>query len=391
MKLHRNILLLGMVSLFTDLSSQMIYPLLPKFLLQLGATATIIGIIEGVAEATASLFKTVSGRLSDRVKKRKIFIFLGYGLSTFSKPFLYFAGSWLEVLAVKFSERMGKAIRVPPRDALISTSVDPATKGMSFGFHRAMDRIGCIGGPLLALGVLALYPDNLRLVFLLSVIPGMIALIFIPFVLEQQAQQATSQGQQPLKKKLGKPFLFFIVANTLFTLGNSSNAFLLLKADENGISLMMIPVLWMVYNAVCAVSAPIFGSLSDRVGRPPVIITAFLYYTLIYVLFAFAKGSLAIWVLFAAYGIYYGLSNGVFKAYIADVTPADQRGTAYGLFSTATGLALFPASLMMGYLWDSFGSQSAFIVSAGFSLLGLAVFLLSRYYFSQVSLKSGQP
>ena len=183
-KFKKNILLLGMVSLFTDLSSQMIYPLIPEFLVSIGTKKAIIGIIEGIAESTASLFRVIFGRLSDRFKKRKLFIFIGYGLSAFSKPFLYLASFWTTVLAVRFSDRIGKAARTPARDALISTSIDPSKKGKAFGFHRAMDRIGAIGGPLLALLVLHFFGNNVRIVFLLSIVPAVIALFFIKFVKE---------------------------------------------------------------------------------------------------------------------------------------------------------------------------------------------------------------
>jgi MFS family permease len=374
-KAKKNVLLLGLVSLFTDLSSQMVYPLVPEFLVSLGARKTLIGIIEGIAESTASVLRPLFGRFSDMMKRRKPFIFFGYGLSAVSKPFLYLARWWTAVLAVRFSDRVGKAIRTPARDAFISTSVDASAKGKAFGFHRAMDRAGAIGGPLLAMLVLALFNNKVRFVFLLSVIPGLLALFFILFTRET----AENEPASPLAQREGSlrslPFVVFLVSNIVFTLGNSSNAFLILKAREAGLTIALIPVIWIVYNIFCTISSPIFGSLSDSVGRKPIIIVSFLYYSIVYFLFAFAGNLWAVWALFAAYGIYYGLSEGVFRAYIADLVEPEHRATAYGLFNTGIGLALFPASLIMGAIWDAYGSKWAFLTSGGFSLLGFLIFL----------------
>jgi len=376
-KLKNNIVLLGMVSLFTDLSSQMIYPLIPEFLVSIGTKKAIIGAIEGIAESTASLLKPVFGRLSDKLKNRKLFIYLGYGLSAVSKPFLFFASSWPAVLTVKFFERIGKASRTPARDALISTSVDASKKGRAFGFHRAMDRIGAIGGPLIAMLILFFFKGNIRLVFLLSVIPAVMALFFIRFVKETPLEKKSGQSIRTKNSFRSAPFILFLTASIVFSLGNSSNAFLILKARETGLSIFLIPIIWIVYNIFCSLSSPIFGSLSDKIGRKPVILTSFICYSIIYYLFSISNSLWSVWVLFGAYGIYYGLSEGVFRAYIADLVSPGQRATAYGLFNTGIGLALFPASLIMGTLWDTFGSRWAFTASAIFSLIGFLVFLIS--------------
>jgi len=379
-RLGRNVVSLGFVSLFTDLSSQMIYPLIPEFLVSIGATKLIIGAIEGIAEATASLLRTVFGRLSDKMKKRKLFIFLGYGFSALSKPFLYTANAWTTVLAVKFADRVGKAARTPARDALISTSVDPSIKGKAFGFHRAMDRVGAIGGPLLAMLVLTLFNNNVRLVFLFSVIPGLTALFFIQFARETTVNRERETSEEKRGALRNTSFIVFLISIIIFQLGNSSNAFLILKARETGLAVRLIPVIWIVYNGVCTVASPIFGSLSDKIGRKPVIVISFIYYAIIYALFGFAHQLWMVWVLFGAYGVYYGLSNGIFRAYIADLVEPENRATAYGLFNTGIGLALFPASLIMGTLWDIYGSKWAFIVSAGLSLLGFLIFIMSLIF-----------
>jgi MFS family permease len=375
----RNVVALGMVSLFTDLSSQMIYPLIPEYLAGLGVAKAIIGLIEGVAESAASLLRTVFGRWSDKAGKRKSFIYLGYGLSAISKPFLYLAHSWPPVLAVKFADRVGKAARTPARDALLSTSVSAAKRGTAFGFHRAMDRLGAVGGPLLALLLLHLFSgsdDRVRLVFLFSFIPAALALVFVPFARETVRQVRAAEAPKTSGLWSAR-FVVFLIASIVFTLGNASNAFLILKAREAGLAVTMIPAIWVLYNIVCTISSPIFGSLSDRVGRESVIIASFVYYAVIYFLFGIAGALWAVWTLFAAYGIYYGLSGGVLRAYIADLVEPDYRATAYGIYNTGIGLALVPASIIFGAVWDSFGSKWAFIVSAGFSMLGFVVFLVS--------------
>ena len=381
-KLGRNVLSLGMVSLFTDLSSQMVYPLIPTFLAALGVSPAILGLIEGIAESTASLFRTVFGRMSDKLQKRKIFILLGYSLSAISRPFFYIASHWTTVMIIRFSDRIGKAARTPSRDALISTSIHPSIKGKAFGFHRAMDRIGAIGGPLLAMLVLYLLRDThseleaLRTTFLISAIPGLIALIFIKFAKEIKPSVINVEK----KKKtaiLNAPFILFLVANAFFALGNSSNAFLILKAQEVNIATYLIPMLWVVYNIVCTISSPILGSLSDTVGRKPIILISFIYYAVIYALFGFANQVWMIWALFAAYGIFYGLSNGIFRAYVADIVEEENRATAYGVLNTIIGIFLLPASVLMGQLWTRFNSKIAFLTAAGLGLVGFIIFLIS--------------
>ncbi len=375
----RNIFFLGMVSLFTDLSSEMIYPLVPAFLQGMGVSKGVIGLIEGIAESTASVLRTVFGRWSDKVGKRKVFIYLGYGLSAVSKPFLYLARSWPPVLGVRFADRVGKAVRTPARDALISTSVSPHKKGKAFGIHRMMDRLGAVGGPLLALLVLHLFRDSddpVRLVFLFSFIPAVLALVFVPFARET-AREVSGKHDAHAEGMRSAGFLIFLVSSIVFTLGNSSNAFLILKATEAGLAVAMIPAIWILYNIFCSISSPIFGSLSDRVGRAPVIMASFIYYSIVYFLFGLSQELWMVWVLFGAYGIYYGLSDGILRAYIADLVAADNRATAYGIFNTGIGLALVPASIMFGAIWDAVGSKWAFFVSAGFSMLGFLIFLLS--------------
>ena len=373
----RNILLLGFISLFSDISSQMVYPLLPLFLKSLGTTVLFIGLIEGIAEATAALFKTIAGRLSDLWQKRKAFVLAGYGLSNLVKPLLFWAGNWHQVLTIRFVDRLGKATRNPPRDALIAGSVDKSQRGKAFGWHLAMDRAGALLGPLLALLILYYAPENLRLVFLLSIIPGAIAIALVFWVKEKVNSKPTTKEAFKTKQLYqNRPFMIFWVACMIFTLGNSSNAFLILKAQELKFSAWQMVLLWTLYNGVCTLAAPLLGNLSDRIGRRSLIAISYLYYALLYVLFAFANAAWMMWALFAAYGVYYGLSKGIFKAYIADLIPDHLRATAYGVFNTGLGLVLLPASLLMGGIWSEVSSQWAFLVSAGLSLVGFMVFLL---------------
>jgi MFS family permease len=375
----RNVFFLGMVSFFTDLSSEMIYPFVPQFLAQMGVDKAVIGLIEGIAEATAALLRTVFGRLSDRAGKRKAFIYLGYGLSAVSKPFLFLAHSWPPVLGVRFADRVGKAARTPARDALISTTVPAHRKGLAFGVHRAMDTLGAVGGPLLALLVLYLFSqrpdeDRLRLIFLFSFIPAVLAMGFIPFAKEAAVRVRTETAGT--RSGLRDPaFLVLLASMVVFNLGNASNAFLILKAREVQIPLAGIPLIWAFFNVAHSLSSPIFGALSDKIGRLPILIVSFLCYAVIYVLFGLATSVEAVWILFGAYGVYYGLSEGVFRVYIADLVEPERRATAYGLFNTGIGLALLPASLIFGEVWDAYGSRAAFLVAAGFSMLGFLIFL----------------
>jgi len=379
----KNVIWLGMVSLFTDLSSQMIYPLMPEFLSSLGASKAVIGTIEGLAEGTASLLRTVFGRWSDKLGKRKVFIYLGYGLSAVSKPVLCVASVWPHVLGVRLADRLGKAMRTPPRDALISTSVDSSVRGRAFGFHRAMDRTGAIGGPLLALLALQFFTDRqlgMRVVFLLSAVPALIALVFIRLTRETPVSPRGTEDKVPAQGLRNPAFIVFLIAAVTFTLGNASNAFLILKAREVGLPVMLIPAFWVTYNAVCTVSSPVLGHLSDRIGRMPVLMAAFVYSSVLYLLFGLSNRLHAVWILMAAYGVYYGLSEGVIKAYIADLVEPHQRATAYGIFNTAIGIALVAASIIFGTVWDAFGSRAAFLLSSALGMLGFCIFVVSRLW-----------
>jgi MFS family permease len=292
-----------------------------------------------------------------------------------AKPFLFFANHWLVVFAVRFADRVGKGIRTPARDALISDSIDPAKKGYGFGFHRGMDRLGAAFGPLLALLVLHLTEGNLRIVFLLSVVPAAIAVFIIGKVKEIAPVKEVVEKLRGEQESLGRAFFLFVASIVVFTLGNSSNAFLILKARDVGLSLTGIPLIWLTYNLVCSISSPMLGRLSDRVGRRPVILVSFLVYGAIYAALGFSSTLTQVWFLFACYGFYYGLSEGAFRAYIADLVKSEKRATAYGLFNAAIGITLVPASVIFGALWDTFSSRVAFLTAAALALVAAVVFL----------------
>lgn len=377
MKLHRNVYLLGLVSLFADFSSQMVYPLLPQLLVGLGAGAALLGLVEGIAEATASLLKPIAGRWSDRRLRRKPFVFWGYLLAAVSKPLFAFATTWAAVLTFRFTDRLGKALRNPPRDAILAESVAPEKRGLAYGLHLAFDRAGAILGPLLVTGLLFYFPEDFLFIFLLAGIPGVFCLLFLIWV--REPKRAILTRQVPASAALTPQLRWLLAALFVFTLGNSSDAFLLLKAGEMGLFTYEIPLLWALYNLICALSAPLLGRLSDRIGRLPVILASFVFYGGLYLAFAQVKSVQGLWLLFGLYGIYYGLSKGIFKAYIADMAPPEQKGTAFGLFDMWTGIALVLASLLMGVIWESFGSTWAFTVSAGLSFLGLGIFLYGLF------------
>jgi MFS family permease len=378
--LSRNVVVLGAVSLLNDGASEMIYPLLPAFLTAtLGAGPAALGIIEGLAEATASLLKLYSGYLSDRVKRRKGWIVVGYTLSNAIRPVIAFSTSWVHVLLLRFADRVGKGLRTSPRDAVIADSTRPEYRGMAYGFHRAMDHAGAIVGPLAATALLFAFHDNIKTIFLLSFVPGLLAVLMLLLGLREKKQGelstlrktvfgfGTAFGQMPT---LFRRYLAIIL---LFTLGNSTDAFLLLRAQQLGVPVTLLPTIWVVLHVVKMGFSVPAGLLSDRIGRKRVIVTGWAVYVLVYAGFGAANLQWHAWALFAVYGIYFGLTEGVEKALVVDLAPVHLRGSAFGLYHLAVGIAAFPASLLFGLLWQRFGPASAFAMGAGFALLAGAL------------------
>jgi len=376
--IKKNIFFLGLVSFLTDVSSDMVYPLLPVFLMEvLGSSRLFVGLIEGVAESTASLLKVFSGWFSDRIGKRKPLVISGYSLSSISKPLLALVTSGWQVLLLRFGDRVGKGIRTSPRDALIAESSAESKRGASFGLHRAMDSLGAIVGPLLAFIFLPLLNENYRHLFLLASIPAFFS-VFVLFLWVKEAKSRRKEGTVlPGRRSFsfGSKFKLFILVVALFTLGNSSDAFLFLRAKSLGVSLVFIPLLWGLFNLVYTLSSTPAGILSDRIGRRKIILLGFTIYGLSYLGFAFATKSLHIWALFALYGVYYGLADGALRAFVADlVKEEDKRGTAYGFYHGAVGLCALPASLILGYLWQTFSAAYAFSFGAILAILAGIIF-----------------
>jgi len=388
--LQRNVFFTGLVSFFMDFSSEMIYPLVPIFLSSvLGVNKSIIGLIEGIAESTASLLKVFSGWLSDRIGKRKILLIVGYGVSTLSRPIIALSTLWGHVLAFRFTDRFGKGIRGAPRDALIAESTQHKDLGRSFGFHRGMDTLGAVIGPAVAFILLSLFTGNYRLVFWLSMIPGMVAVLIIVFFIKDRGQVLGIRSQEEAFKKPLNPgtqnpdnknfdwrFKAFVAIATIFAIGNSSDVFLILKATDTGVKETQIPIIYLCFNLVYALTAIPAGILSDRIGRKRIILAGFILFGFIYWGFAFASEQKHIWGLFLLYGVFMGLTEGNQKAYLGSIIPDKSRATGYGIFNTFTGLAILPASLIGGWLWDKHGSQATFYYGSITAFLSAFIFII---------------
>lgn len=372
--LSRNVVILGFVSLLNDAASEMIYPLLPVFLTSaLGAGPAALGIIEGIAESTASFLKLYSGYLSDRLRRRKNWVVAGYALSNVVRPLIAVAGSWLQVLGLRFTDRVGKGLRSSPRDALIADSTPRDMRGAAYGFHRAMDHGGAILGPLLATGLLFLLHDDIPTVFLLSVVPGALAVILLFAGLREREREAPKAGMgfsfRTAWNEMPGSFRKYLLILLLFTLGNSTDAFLLVRAQALGVPIALLPTIWVVLHVVkMAFSIP-GGMLSDRVGRKSVIVSGWFIYAAVYAGFGAASASWHAWALFAVYGVFFGLTEGVEKALVADFAPDHLRGSAFGLYHLTMGIGALPASLFFGFIWQSFGPAAAFGMGAGFALV----------------------
>ena len=387
-RLPRNVFAISVVSLLNDASSEIIYPLLPVFLsVTLGASPAIVGTIEGAAESISSLLKLFAGYFSDRRGKRKGFVVLGYTLASFARPLLAFATTWYQVLAIRLTDRVGKGIRSAPRDAMIADTVDVAERGLAFGFHRAMDHTGAVVGPLIGYLLLALFAANRNApsagdfskVFLLASLPALAAVVVVVFFVRESPKRKAATDLEVLSpasltlRGFDRNFKRFLIIVSLFTLSNSSDAFLLLRAQSAGVSVASIPLLWATLHVVKVGSSLIGGDLSDRLGRRRLIVSGWILYAAVYAGFSFVSNNISVWILFLIYGIYFGLAEGAEKALVADLVRPEQRGTAYGLYNLAFGITVLPASLLMGALWSWRGPAVAFMTSA---ILGATAALL---------------
>ncbi|HNZ00566.1 MAG TPA: MFS transporter [Anaerolineaceae bacterium] len=374
-QLPRNVWAVGFTSLFMDISSEMVINILPLFLANvLGVQTSIIGLIDGIAEATASLLKMFSGWLSDRLGARKWLAVAGYGLSALVKPFFYLANTWGLVAGVRWADRIGKGIRTAPRDALVADSVTKEIRGLAFGFHRAMDTAGALIGILVAALVvwlaqknqLALSRSTFQVIVLISLVPAFLAVLSLVIGARDVAVTGKRAAPKISLRSMGKPFIVFLVIVGIFTLGNSADAFLVLRAQNLGVSVTGILIMLAIFNLIYTLVSTPAGSLSDRIGRRRLIIGGWLIYALIYFGFALAKSAWQVWLLYAAYGLYYGLAYGSANAMVADLVPDHLRGTAYGTYNAVIGLLAFPSSLIAGILWQGVGSWSGWGPSAPF-------------------------
>ncbi len=375
--LQRNVFFAGLTSFFTDTSTKMLYSIMPLFLLSIGASKTSISLIEGIAESTASLFKAFSGHWSDKIGKNKPFMLLGYGITALITPLYALAGFPVHVLLLRFLERIGKGLRAAPRDSLISGSTSKNETGRNFGFHKAMDNSGAILGPLIAFVLLYFFPLNYTNIFLIATIPALLGVVSIAVFIKDAKADKSNQTKKFHLNQLPKKFYFFLFIVFIFTLGNSTDALLLVKTAETGINKSYIPFVYMIFNTVSVLLAIPVGRISDKHGREVMIIIGFLVYAIVYFLFG-RFNSLNIFIfLFAMYGLYSALVDGSQKALISDIVSKDLKGTGFGLYHAILGITLLPASLIAGLLYDKVNSNAPFYFG---SLMALIASLLMTVF-----------
>jgi MFS family permease len=371
------VLALAAVSFLTDASSEIIAPLLPLFLVgTLGASVQMVGVIEGAAEAVAALLKVASGWWSDRVSRRKPLIVLGYGLASLVRPMVAIAQTGAHVLAIRLTDRVGKGLRGAPRDALLAASVPVEQRGRAFGFHRAADHAGAVVGPLIALACLQWLAMPMRHVFWVAAVPGALAVLVALVAVKEERPADLAAPIRGREARVALPTRFWagIAPVMLFTLGNSTDAFLLLRASQLGVPTALIPLVWVALHVVKSASSTPGGALSDRIGRRPLIVAGWLLYAAVYAGFALAEAQWHAWALFAAYGAVFGLTEGSEKALVADLVAPAQRGTAFGWYHGLVGAAALPASVLFGYVWDRYSAGTAFAMGAGLAV-GAAIWM----------------
>ena len=394
--LSKPVWLLGWISLFTDSASEMVYPLLPLFLTRvLGASAMSLGVIEGVAEGTSSILKIVSGWLSDRTGTPKRLVVAGYGLSSLTRPLISFVTAWPQVLALRFVDRVGKGVRTSPRDAMLANFAPETLRGRVFGFHRAMDHSGAVAGPLFAAVYLHYHPDAYRSLFTWTLVPGLIVValtLTLPASRLRRKSAASSGTSAPKDSSgtaphgpriaLGSRFYTAMAVITLFALGNASDSFILLRLSNLGVAAAWIPLLWSALHVVKMIFSIAGGAASDRFGRRTLIALGYLWYAAIYGAFAYLTTIGWTVVVFLAYGVYFGLTEGVEKAWVADMAPRDAGGIAFGIYNAAIGFGGLAASVLFGWIWTRVSPSAAFLTGA---CLALAASLLLYFMFSDAT------
>ncbi len=382
----RNVLYLGLVSFFTDFSTEMILGVLPTYLVNnLGISRTILGAIEGSSELTSYVFRMISGSLSDKVRKRKIFVLIGYGLSTISKPFFVVASSWYDVFIVRATDRVGKGVRTAPRDALIADSVSESISGRAFGIHRTMDQMGAIAGPLVAFAILQTM--DIETVFLISLIPGAVAVVILIFFIKEVAikkltSSTTIFGNIRNLLKVNKPYVILTIITGLFSLGAFNFSFILLRASELGVAQSFIPIVYAAINVAHTIIGIPAGILADKIGKEKVVLISYVIFAISSILMIVSINNMIYaYVLAAIFGLYVGISETVQRAIIPRYVSTELRGTAYGLYSLVTGICFFTCNITFGYIWDNYNINMAVVYSVSLSIcaiLGMIVFI-KRY------------
>ncbi|MCL2508206.1 MAG: MFS transporter [Oscillospiraceae bacterium] len=381
-----NIFFLGLVSFFTDLSTEMVYPLIPLYLVSaFGVKPSVVGLIEGIAESAASLLKVFSGYLTDRFQKKKLIAFSGYSTGVLYKLVLLAAGSWSGILGARVLDRLGKGVRTAPRDVLVSESADKDKMGKAFGLHKALDMSGAALGLLITFFIMRGMGGGFeyKRMFLISVIPAALGLCMFLFIREKKEPRQMKQ-REPFWNNLGKvdgQLRLYLVVVFLFTLGNSSNAFLLLRAKDAGFDDVNSILLYFLFNITAAILSMPLGKLSDKIGRKKLLVPGYLLFSVCYLGFVFASNRPAMAAAFLLYGVYTGMITGVERAFVAEISPPELKGTMLGLHSTVAGVALLPASVIAGALWDAYGAAVPFVFGASLSLAAagiLIVFMRNR-------------
>lgn len=373
---ERNIFFSGLTSFLTDTATKMIYCIMPFFLLSIGANKTMLSLIEGIAESTASVLKALSGWWSDKIGKNKPFMVIGYALTAVISPIYSFVVSPFQVLCLRFIERVGKGVRTAPRDSLVAGSTKDAKTGKNFGFHKAMDNCGAILGPLIAFWVLSVFPSDYRKVFLISAIPAFLGVLTILFFIkEAKKKKEELPGRIVLKDFSGRYYLFLAIV-FIFTLGNSTDALLLVKANDIGITTAYIPLVYLIFYSVSVIFAVPVGMLSDKIGREKLIIAGYLLYAIVYYGFGRTSTKFVVIALFVLYGLYSAATDGVQKALVSDLIDRDKRGTGLGIYNTILGITLLPASLIAGILYDRVNYSAPFYFGAGTALLAAVLMII---------------
>lgn len=368
-QMPRNIWVLGLAAMLTDLSSEMIYAVLPIFLVSvLGLSVMTVGLIEGIAESIASITRVFSGALSDRLGRRKSLVVAGYGLSTLVKPLFALAQSPFWIFIARTGDRIGKGVRGAPRDALVADSVEPAIRGAAYGLRQSLDTVGAFLGPATAFALMFLSHSNYRLIFWCAVVPAVLAVLILAIGVQEKSSSNKIAPGNPLEwqslKSLGRQYWILVLAALVFNLGNSSDAFLLLRTKQLGLPAEIVPLAVVVMNVAYTLSAYPLGALSDRLGRYGLLVGGFAIYAVVYAGFAVISEPWQVWLLFPVYGLYLGMSQGVLLAMVADKVAKEQRGTAFGFLNLAIGIMLCPASLLAGALWESVSPAAPFVAGS---------------------------